>query len=78
GLLVVQAQLPAGATQQRTEKVLDQVTDYFLTHEKETVKSVFTVNGFGFAGRGQNTGIAFLSLKPWEERTAAADKVDAI
>ncbi|WKX27409.1 efflux RND transporter permease subunit [Tatumella ptyseos] len=78
GLLVVQAQLPAGATQQRTEKVLDQVTDYFLTHEKDTVKSVFTVNGFGFAGRGQNTGIAFLSLKPWEDRVAAADKVDAI
>lgn len=78
GLLVVQAQLPAGATQQRTQKVLNQVTDYFLTHEKETVKSVFTINGFGFAGRGQNTGIAFLTLKPWEERTGAANKVDAI
>ncbi|WHQ74674.1 efflux RND transporter permease subunit [Pantoea sp. Lij88] len=78
GLLLAQAQLPAGATQERTQKVLDQVTDYFLTQEKDTVKSVFTVNGFGFAGRGQNTGIAFVSLKPWDERTGADMKVPAI
>ncbi len=78
GLLLAQAQLPAGATQERTEKVLDQVTDYFLTKEKDNVRSVFTVNGFGFAGRGQNTGIAFVSLKPWDERHGAANKVDGI
>jgi len=78
GLLLAQAQLPAGATQERTQKVLHQVTDYFLTQEKDTVKSVFTVNGFGFAGRGQNTGIAFVSLKPWDERTGADMKVPAI
>ncbi|WP_337008124.1 efflux RND transporter permease subunit [Pantoea sp. AS142] len=78
GLLLAQAQLPAGATQERTQKVLDQVTDYFLTQEKDTVKSVFTVNGFGFAGRGQNTGIAFVSLKPWDERTSSDMKVPAI
>ncbi len=34
GLLLAQAQLPAGATQERTQKVLDQVSDYFLTKEK--------------------------------------------
>ncbi|KOA68388.1 multidrug efflux RND transporter permease subunit AcrB [Pantoea sp. CFSAN033090] len=78
GLLLAQAQLPAGATQERTQKVLDQVTDYFLIQEKDTVKSVFTVNGFGFAGRGQNTGIAFVSLKPWDERTGSDMKVPAI
>ncbi|AIX50489.1 MULTISPECIES: multidrug efflux RND transporter permease subunit AcrB [Pantoea] len=78
GLLLAQAQLPAGATQERTQKVLDQVTDYFLTKEKDSVNSVFTVNGFGFAGRGQNTGIAFVSLKPWDERGSADLKVPAI
>ncbi|ADU68294.1 multidrug efflux RND transporter permease subunit AcrB [Pantoea sp. At-9b] len=78
GLLLAQAQLPAGATQERTQKVLDQVTDYFLTKEKDSVNSVFTVNGFGFAGRGQNTGIAFVSLKPWDERSSADMKVPAI
>ncbi|MCE0488899.1 efflux RND transporter permease subunit [Pantoea sp. Mb-10] len=78
GLLLAQAQLPAGATQERTQKVLDQVTDYFLHKEKDSVNSVFTVNGFGFAGRGQNTGIAFVSLKPWDERSDANLKVPAI
>ncbi|QGY28288.1 efflux RND transporter permease subunit [Pantoea cypripedii] len=78
GLLLAQAQLPAGATQERTQKVLDQVSDYFLTKEKDSVNSVFTVNGFGFAGRGQNTGIAFVSLKPWDERGSSDMKVPAI
>ncbi|CAK9884183.1 MAG: Multidrug efflux pump subunit AcrB [Candidatus Erwinia impunctatus] len=78
GLLLVQAQLPSGATQGRTQKVLDQVTDYFLTKEKDNVNSVFTVNGFGFAGRGQNTGIAFVSLKSWDQRAGEVNKVDAI
>ncbi|WP_343463805.1 efflux RND transporter permease subunit [Pantoea sp.] len=78
GLLLAQAQLPAGATQERTQKVLDQVTDYFLHNEKDSVNSVFTVNGFSFGGRGQNTGIAFVSLKPWEERSGANLKAPAI
>jgi len=78
GLLLAQAQLPAGATQERTQKVLDQVTDYFLNKEKDSVQSVFTVNGFGFSGRGQNTGIAFVSLKPWDERGSSDLKVPAI
>ncbi|MFD1801596.1 efflux RND transporter permease subunit [Mixta tenebrionis] len=78
GLLLTQAVLPAGATQERTQKVLDQISDYYLNQEKENVKSVFTVNGFGFAGRGQNTGIAFVSLKPWEERSGEENKVPAI
>jgi len=39
---------------------------------------VFTVNGFGFSGRGQNTGLAFVSLKNWEERPGAENKVEAI
>ncbi|WP_075180498.1 multidrug efflux RND transporter permease subunit AcrB [Pantoea sp. 1.19] len=78
GLLLTMAQLPAGATQERTQKVLDQVTHYYLTQEKDNVKSVFTVNGFGFSGRGQNTGLAFISLKPWDERPGAENKVEAI
>lgn len=44
-------QLPAGATQERTQKVLDQVTDYYLKNEKANVESVFTVNGFSFSGQ---------------------------
>src|SRR5476651_2671143 len=78
GVFLTMAQLPAGATQERTQKVLDEVSNYYLTKEKANVNSVFTVNGFGFAGRGQNTGIAFISLKDWSERSGAENKVPAI
>lgn len=78
GVLLTMVQLPVGSTQESTQKVLDQVDSYYLNNEKDNVNSVFTVNGFGFAGRGQNMGIAFASLKNWDERSGAANKVDAI
>ena len=78
GVFLSMAQLPAGATQERTQKVLDEMTNYYLTKEKDNVESVFAVNGFGFAGRGQNTGIAFVSLKDWSQRPGDENKVEAI
>ncbi|CAD5568525.1 acridine efflux pump [Escherichia coli] len=39
---------------------------------------MLTVNGFGFAGRGQNIGIAFIGLKDWSERDGSENSVDAI
>ncbi|MCT4701702.1 multidrug efflux RND transporter permease subunit AcrB [Enterobacteriaceae bacterium H20N1] len=78
GVFLTMAQLPAGATQERTQKVLDEVTKYYLENEKDNVNSVFTVNGFGFSGRGQNTGLAFVSLKDWGERAGEENKVPAI
>ncbi len=58
--------------------MLNEVTNYYLTKEKNNVESVFAVNGFGFAGRGQNTGIAFVSLKDWADRPGDENKVEAI
>ncbi|OMQ25429.1 multidrug efflux RND transporter permease subunit AcrB [Serratia oryzae] len=78
GMLLTMVQMPAGATQERTQKVLDEVNNYFLTKEKDNVNSVFTVNGFGFSGQGQNTGLAFVSLKDWSERSGEQNKVPAI
>ena len=31
---------------------------------------MFTVTGFNFAGRGQSSGMAFIMLKPWGQRSA--------
>ncbi|MCE1967099.1 efflux RND transporter permease subunit, partial [Enterobacter hormaechei] len=78
GVFMTMVQLPAGATQMRTQQVLDQVQDYYLSKEKANVESVFTVNGFSFSGQGQNSGIAFVSLKPWEERPGKENGVEAI
>ncbi|MDI3359152.1 efflux RND transporter permease subunit [Lelliottia sp. V89_10] len=78
GVFMTMVQLPAGATQTRTQQILDQVQQYYQTKEKANVESVFTVNGFSFSGQGQNSGIAFISLKPWDQRPGAENSVGAI
>ena len=78
GVFMTMVQLPSGATQERTQKVLDTVTNYYLNDEKENVDSVFTVNGFSFSGQGQNSGLAFISLKPWDARSGEENHVEAI
>lgn len=78
GVLLSMVQLPPGSTQEQTQTVLSDVSKYYLETEKKVVESVFTVNGFGFAGQGQNMGLAFVVLKNWDERKAKEDKVEAI
>nr|WP_159465050.1 efflux RND transporter permease subunit [Scandinavium goeteborgense] len=78
GVFMTMVQLPSGATQERTQKVLDTMTHYYLNDEKANVASVFTVNGFSFSGQGQNSGMAFISLKPWDERSGEENHVEAI
>ncbi|WP_458379073.1 efflux RND transporter permease subunit EmhB [Pseudomonas chlororaphis] len=69
GVLFAQVQTPAGSSSERTQVVVDEMRAYLLDKEKDTVASVFTVNGFNFAGRGQSSGMAFIMLKPWDERS---------
>jgi len=78
GSLFTLVQLPPGATQDRTLKVLEQVEHHFLVDQKDAVDSIFTVAGFSFAGSGQNTGFAFVKLKPWSERTRPELKAAAV
>ena len=75
GTLFVQVQLPQNSSAERTWEVLDQVNDYFMNEESDVVDSVMAVNGFNFAGRGQNSGIAFVRLKAFEERQGEATDV---
>jgi multidrug efflux pump len=78
GILITMAQLPVGATMDRTERVLEQVTRYYLDHEKDAVDGVITVAGFSFAGEGQNVGLSFVKLKPFAERKSPALKAQAV
>ncbi len=78
GIMFAQVQGPVGATQERTMEVMKQIEQHFLESEKEAVVSLFTVQGFSFGGVGQNTGVAFVSLKDWSERTSPAQSVEAI
>jgi hydrophobe/amphiphile efflux-1 (HAE1) family protein len=78
GIMFVQVTTPPGATIERTQAVLDRIQDYFLGKEKAVVNHIFTVTGFSFGGRGQSSGLAFIALKPWDERPGAQNRVAAI
>ena len=78
GYLVALVQGPSGATSSRTERGLEMIRDQFLKAESANVRGVFTINGFSFAGQGQNSGIAFVLLKDWEERSGTDNSVSAI
>ena len=69
---------PVGATQERTMDSLYKVEDHFLNEETENVESMFAVQGFSFAGGGQNNGMAFVKLKDWDDRKRPDQQVDAI
>lgn len=68
GNLFVQVQMPPNSSAEQTQQVLTKVTDYFQHKEKDMVASSMVVNGFNFAGRGQGSAMAFVQLKPWNER----------
>ncbi|MDL2313721.1 efflux RND transporter permease subunit [Desulfovibrio sp. OttesenSCG-928-C14] len=72
GLFITVAQLPAGATFERTQEVLEQVEDYYTKHESG-VQSVMAIHGVSLMGTGQNTGMAMLKLKDWSERGKGED-----
>jgi multidrug efflux pump len=66
GNLIVNVQLPPGATSARTEAVIAQVETFFS--KQPEVASVVGVVGFSFSGAGQNAALAFVTLKDFDER----------
>ncbi len=70
GMLTTSVQLPSGATQQQTLKVVQKVEDYFFANEKDNVTSIFATIGSGPGGNGQNVARMFVRLKDWDERDA--------
>lgn len=75
GIFLSIVQLPAGASLERTEAVMDKISAHY--QQDPAVISAFTVSGFSFAGRGQNVGLAFVRLKDWSER-GPEDSVQAV
>ena len=78
GIMFTQMTLPVGATKERSIGVMDQIEKHYLESEKDTVRSVFSVIGFSFSGRGQNNGIAFVGMKDWSEREDDGQDVHSI
>ncbi|MBS0307381.1 MAG: efflux RND transporter permease subunit, partial [Proteobacteria bacterium] len=78
GILFAMVQAPVGSTQERTMESIRKIEKHFMENEKGVVDSVFSVQGFSFAGAGQNTGLAFVKLKDWSERPSPSQSVDAV
>jgi HAE1 family hydrophobic/amphiphilic exporter-1/multidrug efflux pump len=78
GAVFTLAALPSGATLPRTDKALETAQDHFIKNEKDNIVGVFTVGGFSFSGQGQNAGIAFIQLKPWDDRPGSQNSSKAI
>ncbi len=76
GTMLVNVQLPPGATQERTLAVMQQVEGFIL--QQPEVQSMVGVLGFSFSGQGQNAALAFVTLKDWAERTAPGSSAQAL
>ncbi len=78
GIAYIQVQTPPGATQGRTQIVLDDVSNYLLHQEAAAVDATLEVTGLNFAGRGQTQGLIFVRFKDWSARTRADLKAQAV
>ncbi len=76
GNIIVNVQLPPGATQERTTKVMEQVEGFML--KQPEVESMVGVIGFSFSGQGQNAALGFVTLKDWSERQGPGQSAQAL
>ncbi|RJF93605.1 efflux RND transporter permease subunit [Sphingomonas cavernae] len=76
GYLITVVQAPPGATTERTDLAIEQVKAFY--REQPQVKDVVFVRGFSFFGQGQANAIAFVPLKPWEERPGKENRADTL
>ena len=76
GYLIVNVQLPPGATLDRTTAVMQQVEGFFM--QQPEVDQVVAVLGFSFSGQGQNSGLVFVPLKDWDERKGKEHSAQAL
>ena len=76
GYLIVNVQLPPGATTNRTEAVVKQVEDFML--KQPEVENVIAIIGYSFSGQGQNASVSFATLKPWDQRHGAEHSAGAV
>ncbi|MCL5501949.1 multidrug efflux RND transporter permease subunit [Escherichia coli] len=78
GYFMSSIQLPSDATMQRTLKVVQKFEEEIAS--QPAIESNIMILGFGFSGSGQNSAMAFTTLKDWKYRegTSAQDEADHI
>jgi hydrophobe/amphiphile efflux-1 (HAE1) family protein len=70
GFFIVDVQLPEAASLNRTEKVMDQITE--TLKEEPAIENVLSVNGYSLLNTAlqPNAGMVIAKLRPWRERKA--------
>src|SRR5574344_1418210 len=76
GYIIMNVQLPPGATQERTLSVVEQAEAFVLGQPE--VQNMISILGFSFSGQGQNAGLAFITLQDWDERQGPGQSADAL
>lgn len=78
GMIYVNVTTPPGATMERTEKVLDQITD--LSKELSEVENITTLAGYSLVNEiaGASYGMGMINLKSWDDRSKNVDEIIAI
>lgn len=72
GVIMVNVQLPEGASNVRTEAVNKKVRE--IAAGEKSIKSVLNLVGFSImAGQGENVGFGVYALKNWSERTEESE-----
>jgi len=74
GYIIANIQLPAGATLERTSRVLADAETFIM--KQPEVADMVGVVGFNFSGQGQNVALAFIPLKDWKDRGAGQGAQD--
>jgi HAE1 family hydrophobic/amphiphilic exporter-1/multidrug efflux pump len=78
GYFITVVQLPDGASKKRTDAVLDQVEQFYLSIPAVYGTQTLSGQNFVFNTRGTNTATMFAPLKHWDERESNADHVKSI
>jgi len=75
GMVYVNVTTPQGATVERTEKILDDITG--LAAKVEGVESVTTLAGYSLTNEiaGASYGMGMINLKSWKDRKQSADEI---
>jgi len=71
GYAMTIVQLPPGSSLQMTRGVFKQVRE--ATQHLPEYEGFLEISGFSFVGLGENVGMGFFKLKPWEDREGSVD-----
>lgn len=73
GFALAIVQLPPGATKTRMNEVFTQMRA--VLEKIPSIEGLMQITGFSFVGSGENVGMGFIRLKPWQERQETADQL---